>query len=769
MKRKVFVVMTVFVMLVSIFHVIAVDTFAEENVSNEGSVEAYATGSCEGNCEHVALVGTTHYDSLNEAISLAKGQEIQLLKSITISEPIIITEHTVINGKNGNNVFQIDTNTTGHHRQGLFHMNSKNDESVTLTLKNISLINKSWSNSTGVSIRASNQTLNLENVNIDTGHYCVLVGVPGNESEDVNDVAINIHNSKLTGYATVYYRTNSVTHMIMRPVLNVKNSELTGRGYNGYGNGFSTIVYNGTRSARTTITNSILSNTFNATNSDADEGIIQFNSYGAYEEDAVVTISNSIVKTKSTTAAPNLIKYSAGQNLNVGNKVIIDHLTVLVDEHESDLIRVMRNGNELVATDKELDVLLSLEVPYYRDTPNGSTVEKYMSLLEAGDTVFVPIHTTLTKDATIPENVTVQVLKDAKLEVADGVKFNASQGAKLIVEGTVEGIEGITEAGVYIFQNNKWVILADEVTLDKTSVILNVGETTQVKATVTPDNTTDKTVKWISSDNKVATVDSTGKVTAIANGTVTLTATCGTVSAQCQVSVYEVKTPEISIPAPDDKQVIVTVDKESIDVITDSLKEVIDNVDTTTSISEETKQALKDSIVAGKTISVKPEIHAITENDVDQGTLTKIEDKLGTKDEIAQYFELSMQLTADGKPLGTIDELTGKVKFTVTIDESLIKEGRIFYMIRVHKDGSTEKITGTLKGNEFTFETDKFSTYALVADDTKIINEPDSNQTVPDKSKVDTGDTTNITLFIALMGIAVMTMGAINLRRKCDK
>ena len=51
------------------------------------------------------------------------------------------------------------------------------------------------------------------------------------------------------------------------------------------------------------------------------------------------------------------------------------------------------------------------------------------------------------------------------------------------------------------------------------------GETVQLTATVTPDNAANKKVTWISSDNKVATVDENGVVTAVANGTVTITVT----------------------------------------------------------------------------------------------------------------------------------------------------------------------------------------------------------------------------------------------------
>lgn len=55
-------------------------------------------------------------------------------------------------------------------------------------------------------------------------------------------------------------------------------------------------------------------------------------------------------------------------------------------------------------------------------------------------------------------------------------------------------------------------------------VLSKKGETLQLKAVVAPINATNKEVIWISSDDSVAVVDQTGKVTAVKNGTVTITA-----------------------------------------------------------------------------------------------------------------------------------------------------------------------------------------------------------------------------------------------------
>ena len=79
-------------------------------------------------------------------------------------------------------------------------------------------------------------------------------------------------------------------------------------------------------------------------------------------------------------------------------------------------------------------------------------------------------------------------------------------------------------------------VAVESVTLDKTSATLGVGETLTLTATVAPDNATDKTVAWTTSDEDVATV-ANGTVTAVAAGEATITAAAGGKSATCAVTV----------------------------------------------------------------------------------------------------------------------------------------------------------------------------------------------------------------------------------------
>ena len=82
-------------------------------------------------------------------------------------------------------------------------------------------------------------------------------------------------------------------------------------------------------------------------------------------------------------------------------------------------------------------------------------------------------------------------------------------------------------------------VAVTSVTLDKTTLELIIGSSETLTATVAPDNATDKTVSWSTSDEKVATVDQNGKITAVSVGNATVTAKAGDKEATCAVTVKD--------------------------------------------------------------------------------------------------------------------------------------------------------------------------------------------------------------------------------------
>ena len=141
-------------------------------------------------------------------------------------------------------------------------------------------------------------------------------------------------------------------------------------------------------------------------------------------------------------------------------------------------------------------------------------------------------------------NLVATVLpKDAEYDGITWASSNASVAS--VNSGTVsalkEGTATITasaggKSSTCSVKVSSKVIPVTSVTLDKTSLSMQVGETETLTATVNPADATDKIVTWSSSDVSVATV-ADGKITAKKSGAATITAKSGNCTAECVVSV----------------------------------------------------------------------------------------------------------------------------------------------------------------------------------------------------------------------------------------
>lgn len=128
------------------------------------------------------------------------------------------------------------------------------------------------------------------------------------------------------------------------------------------------------------------------------------------------------------------------------------------------------------------------------------------------------------------------------------------------------------------------------------------------------------------------------------------------------------------------------------------------------------------------------------ESDVDSTVKESIDKALTDKSKnlkVANYFDISIAVKnkENDDYLGSLDKLTEKVKFAVAIPDSLLKteDGyeRHFYVVRVHGD-KTDILDTKLDKNIVTFESDKFSTYALAYEDVKktAITNPETGDNI---------------------------------------
>ena len=153
---------------------------------------------------------------------------------------------------------------------------------------------------------------------------------------------------------------------------------------------------------------------------------------------------------------------------------------------------------------------------------NETTVEATVSPADATD-VKVSYASTDEAVATVDKDGRVQVLQPGECDII----------TTLMQDG-----EKVTEKTTHV----KAFYEVESITLDSNEGKLTVGNSHTIKATVAPEEVAaETTIEWSSSNEKVATVDENGKVTAIAAGEATITATAGEESANYEVTVEQPK------------------------------------------------------------------------------------------------------------------------------------------------------------------------------------------------------------------------------------
>lgn len=312
------------------------------------------------------------------------------------------------------------------------------------------------------------------------------------------------------------------------------------------------------------------------------------------------------------------------------------------------------------------------------------------------------------------------------------------------------------------------------VTVTPSTAALVVGDTTTLTAEVLPADATDPSITWASSDEKIATVDKNGKVTAVAEGKATITATSNaddTVFGSCAVTVVSpeaekyavnvikpengtvtVKGGKTEAYADETIELVITADTDyALDTVTVNGKNIIGTSftmpaeDVTVEVIFKKLGSADAEVVAPEGVSVA---FAGSEEDIlkavfgdDYAALVeagyKLDVVMTVKDEsavsaddkaliegelsddmhIGLLVDVSLVKTQDGVSTAVASS-SKPVSFVIGIPDSIIADGRTYSVIRVH-DGKAENIGGTYDAanKTITVSSDKFSAYAVVYKD----------------------------------------------------
>lgn len=152
--------------------------------------------------------------------------------------------------------------------------------------------------------------------------------------------------------------------------------------------------------------------------------------------------------------------------------------------------------------------------------PTGITVDKTSVSVVEGQKTKV-IATVAPANATY-KTVTWTSSDKTVATVAGGTITGVAPGTATITAKTTNGFSKTIRVTVTADPN---IIRPTSVTITPASLSIEEGETQKLTATIVPENATNKTIKWSSSNKQVATVDGSGNVKGVVAGTATITAT----------------------------------------------------------------------------------------------------------------------------------------------------------------------------------------------------------------------------------------------------
>lgn len=205
-----------------------------------------------------------------------------------------------------------------------------------------------------------------------------------------------------------------------------------------------------------------------------------------------------------------------------------DPSVVMVDEH-GNLVAV-NAGTVEVALSSENGKIYDSGIITVVVTPTGISMPDTVTL-SMGTNINASVEATV-----VPEDATDVVIEYVSSDEAIATVDNTGY-ITAVAAGEADITASVVDTGLAATCHVIVTPAIESLDISKSSMTMKPGATNTLSVTVSPEDANISGMTWTSSDEAVATVDQEGNVTAVADGTATITATVGGTTASCDITV----------------------------------------------------------------------------------------------------------------------------------------------------------------------------------------------------------------------------------------
>ena len=267
---------------------------------------------------------------------------------------------------------------------------------------------------------------------------------------------------------------------------------------------------------------------------------------GGFSDECVVTVKTSIIHVTSISIEPEELELIVGESGNVVANVLPEDAT------DKSVSWLSSNEDIVTVSDGEIYAVSAGEAYVAAVSNDGGldakcTVyvsEAYVPVesveLDIGEISLAIGQEKILTATVLPTNATDKSVTwssddESVATVSEGIVYAVDEGTAIITVTTVDGDFEAT-CSVSVTQP----VAVEEITLNKESIFVQIGKMSTLTATVLPEDATDKSITWTSSDTSVAIVASNGVVSGMGEGETTVRATSNfdpDIYAECIVNV----------------------------------------------------------------------------------------------------------------------------------------------------------------------------------------------------------------------------------------